>query len=109
MSSAREVHVERLLGYRVRDADGRVLGRLEDFGVEIIDGETVVTEFHIGSAAFVGRITGFVSQLPIIDRLPFHLEEYRVPWQHVDLSDPRHPRVRVPRSALERVPRDAPE
>jgi sporulation protein YlmC with PRC-barrel domain len=109
MTTPVEAHVERLLGFRVRDADGRVLGRLEDFRVEIVDGEAVVTEFHIGSAAFVERITGFVSQLPLIEHLPFELKEYRVRWQDVDLSDPRHPRVRVRRDTLIRVSRDAPE
>ncbi|MDB4877203.1 MAG: hypothetical protein JWM41_3649 [Gemmatimonadetes bacterium] len=104
-----EVHVERLLGYRVRDADGRHIGRLEDFRVEVVDGEAVITEFHIGSAAFVERITGFVSQLPLIAYLPFALKEYRVRWQDMDLSDPRHPRVLVPKAALDRVLRNTPE
>ncbi|HEY4218278.1 MAG TPA: hypothetical protein VGM67_14145 [Gemmatimonadaceae bacterium] len=103
-----EVHVEQLLGYRVRDPDGTVLGRLEDFQVEIVDGEAVVTEFHIGGAAIIERIAGFMAELPVIKYLPFGVTEYRVRWQDVDLSDGRRPRVRVRKSELTRVRRDAP-
>jgi len=103
-----EVHVEQVLGKRVRDLDGAVLGRLEDFRVEIVDGETVITEFHIGGAAIIERIAGFMSELPIIEHLPFGLTEYRVRWQDVDLSDSRRPHVTVRKADLRRVPRDAP-
>jgi hypothetical protein len=103
-----EVHVEQLLGKRIHDVDGAVLGRLEDFRVEIVDGETVVTEFHIGGAAIIERIAGFMSELPIVEHLPFGLTEYRVRWQDVDLSDSRRPRVTVRKADLRRVPRDAP-
>lgn len=107
--SATEVHIERLLGRRVRDADGRVVGRLEEFRVDIIDGEPCVTEFHIGGAALIERITGFASALPLLQSLPFVRTEYRVRWQDVDLSDPSNPRVRVRCAELEAVQRDKPE
>jgi sporulation protein YlmC with PRC-barrel domain len=102
-----EVHVEQLLGCRVRDSDGVVLGRLEDFRVEIVDGEAVVTEFHIGGAAVLERIAGFLSELPLIRYLPFRLTEYRVRWQDIDLSDGRRPRVVARKADLRRVPQDA--
>ena len=105
MSVTREAHVELLLGRRVRDADGGVIGRLEDFRVDVIHGESCVTEYHVGAAAVVERITGFASCLPLIDRLPFLRTEYRVRWQDMDLSDPRHPRIHLRRAELERVPR----
>jgi len=38
-----EAHVEHLLGRQVRDIDGRVVGRLEELRVEVVDGEYVVT------------------------------------------------------------------
>ena len=98
-----EAHVERLLGKRVRDADDRVAGRLEELVVEIVDGEYVVTEFHIGGAALVERIAAFVKQLPFFRLLPFARRGYRVTWSDVDLSDPRYPRVRRPRDELPRI------
>ena len=97
-----EAHVERLLGYRVRDCDGCVVGRLEEFRVEVIDGEAVVTEFHIGSGGLLERIAGFMSELPLIRYLAFSTTEYCVRWQDVDLSDPRRPRLRITRAELVR-------
>ncbi len=105
---AKEVHVELLLGRRVHDVDGRAVGRIEELHVEIIDGESVVTEYHLGSAALVERMAEFVRQLPFFQSLPGMRSEYRVRWKDLDLSDPRHPRLRVPRSALQRGPIEGP-
>jgi sporulation protein YlmC with PRC-barrel domain len=107
--SMAEVHIERLLGRRVRSADGKVVGRLEEFRVDMIDGEPCVTEFHIGGAALIERITGFASELPLLRSLPFVRTEYRVRWQDVDLSDPRNPRLSLRYAELEPVRRDVPE
>lgn len=95
-----EVHVEQLLGKRVRDADGRVLGRLEEFHVEREDGEDVVTEFMIGPAALLERIGGFVTQLPYFRLIPLPKREYCVSWRLMDLSDPQAPRVLARRDEL---------
>ena len=99
----REAHVEHLLGRRVRDIDGHVVGRLEELRVEIVDGEYVVTEFHIGGAAVVERIAAFITQLPFFTLIPHARKGYRIPWTQLDLSDPRHPRVRVHRAELQRM------
>ena len=98
-----EAHVEHLLGRRVVDVDGRHVGRLEEMLAEIVDGETVVTEFHIGSAAMVERIASFVVQLPFFQRIPFTRHGYRANWQQFDLSNPRAPRVNVRRDQLSRM------
>jgi hypothetical protein len=103
-----EVHVEQLLGRKVRDVDGRPVGRVEELHVDVVDGESVVTEYHLGSAALVERIAGFARQLPFFRMLPVVRSEYRVRWNDLDLSDPHHPRLRVPRSALRRGPIEGP-
>jgi sporulation protein YlmC with PRC-barrel domain len=95
-----EVHVEQLLGKRVRDADGRVLGRLEEFHVGQEDGEDVVTEFLIGPGALFQRIGGFVTQLPYFRLIPLSRREYCVSWKLMDLSDPEAPRVLACRDEL---------
>jgi sporulation protein YlmC with PRC-barrel domain len=100
-----EAHVERLIGARVRDCDGVSVGRLEEMKVEIIDGEPVVTEFHIGTGAAIERIAGFVRQLPFFSSLPFHPTEFLVPWTIVDLTDPSHPRLTVGKAELRPVRR----
>ena len=95
-----EVHVEHLLGRRVFDADGRKIGRIEEFHVEIVDGEFVVTEYHVGPAAFLERAGAFIMQLPFFRYLPFTRHGYRVPWAQLDLSDVRRPRLVVRRDEL---------
>lgn len=90
-----EAHVERMLGRQVRDADGHEIGRLEDLRADIVDGEWVVVEFHLGSGAFVERIAGFIRQLPFFRPLPRTGSVLRVPWQLFDLSDPNDLRIRV--------------
>jgi sporulation protein YlmC with PRC-barrel domain len=98
-----EAHVEHLLGTRVRDSNDTVVGRIEELRVDIVDGEYVVTEFHIGEAALVERIAAFVTELPFFRLIPFARKGYCVEWRDIDLSDPLRPRVRRPRSALSRI------
>jgi hypothetical protein len=100
-----ELHVERLLGCRVHDRDGKALGRLEEIRVEEIDGELVAVEFHIGAQAIVERLGGFALQLPFFNRLPVRRFEYRLSWRLMDFSDPRRPRVTCRREELEQVNR----
>jgi sporulation protein YlmC with PRC-barrel domain len=95
-----EAHVEYLLGRQVRDIDGDVVGRLEELHVEMIDGEYVVTEYHVGPAALLERVGRLVTQLPFFRYIPFAQKGYRVPWTQFTLSDPRDLRVTVPRGDL---------
>ena len=101
-----EAHVEHLLGRRVRDPDDCIVGRLEEFRVDIVDGDYVITEFHIGGAAVFERIAAFVTQLPFLRYIPFARKGYRVSWETLDLSDPRSPRTRVPRAQLQQMSLD---
>lgn len=94
MNEAREVQVERLLGRRVRDEQGRVLGRVEEMRVDIIDGEPVVVEFHLGTGAFVERVAGFVAQLPFLGWLS-RRRGLVVAWQDMDFSDIDRPVARA--------------
>ena len=88
-----EVHVERLLGRKVTDADGKVVGRIEEMRSAIVDGERVVTEFHIGPAALLERVGLAFAELPIVGWLASVAESRSVPWYLIDLEDPRHPRL----------------
>lgn len=105
----REIHVERLLGTRVCDVNGEVVGRLEELRCEMVDGEEVVVEYHIGAAAVLERIGMFVSSLPIFSALPWSWWEYRVRWQDVDIVSSRTLKLKIPKEALERVRPDAPD
>jgi sporulation protein YlmC with PRC-barrel domain len=103
--TARECRVELLIGRRVVDASGEVVGRLEEIVADYVDDEYVVREFHVGAFAALERLgTGRLgrSLLRLIggDRI---YTGYIVPWRHLDLSDPEHPRVTVAKSELGRI------
>lgn len=98
-----ELHVERVIGKKVRDANGAVVGHLGEFVVENVDGDYVVTEIHIGPSTMLERVGTFVTQLPYFALIPFSRWQYRVGWRQMDWSDPDNPRVRVPKADLERT------
>jgi len=97
--SDRELHLEQLLGRRVRAANGRSIGRLEEVRAERRPGGWVVTEYLIGPAALFERLS---AQL-----LPF-LRARRglvARWDQLDLSDPEHPRLHCAVQDLQRYTR----
>jgi len=102
-----EAHVEHLLGSRVVDVNGVAVGKVEEMRAETIDGETVVTEFHLGTAAVFERIGAFVTQLPFFRHIPYARRGYRVRWNELDLSNPYALRVTVRRDQLARMELDA--
>jgi sporulation protein YlmC with PRC-barrel domain len=91
--SAGEVHLERLIGRKVHDADGKPVGRIEDVLAERVDLECVVEEFHLGPYAMLERLSVRFAR---IFRGRKH-EPIRVRWDELDLSDVEHP-VRRPRA-----------
>jgi hypothetical protein len=99
----RELHVQQLLGKKVSDTDGRVDGLLEEFHVEVVDGEHVVTEFLIGPAAALARVGIFLTQLPFFGYVPMPKKEYCVSWTLMDLTNPDRPTVRARRNELRRA------
>jgi sporulation protein YlmC with PRC-barrel domain len=101
---SREIHLEQLLGTQVTDASGRPVGRIEEFRIEQRGDEWVVTEYLLG-------VTGILARLGVrsVGRLVgISLQEHapqRVPWDRLDLSDPRHPTLREPPHAGPAHPR----
>src|SRR5436190_722309 len=84
------------LGRRAYDLDGRIVGRIEEIVVEPRDAEYVVTEYHLGAAALIERLALSAALLPFLRLLPLgERVEYRVPWNQMDLTDPKRPRVTV--------------
>jgi sporulation protein YlmC with PRC-barrel domain len=93
----REVRLELLVGRCVFDPEGRKLGHIEEIVAETIDGELVVTEFHVGSGAVAERLSihHFGSRLFSLFGAHGHSSKPRkVPWQQMDLEDPERPVVR---------------
>jgi hypothetical protein len=83
----------------VKDADGKVAGRILSVSAEITGEECLVREFHLGPAALLERLGMSVSGLA---GLPLHREPLRVGWEDMDLSDPQRPRLRAPLDEVKR-------
>ncbi len=82
-----ELHLEALLGRRVRDADGRVVGRLEEFRARREGEHWVVVEFDIGPIALLERLA--VRHLGVTWR--GRARGYRATWEQLNLEDPGRP------------------
>jgi sporulation protein YlmC with PRC-barrel domain len=90
MRDTREIRVEHLLGTRVRDATGRVVGRIEEIHT---DDKGVVSEFRLGPAALWERLGQSTLELPFIRLLSIERRARRIPWHAIDLTDHEHPIV----------------
>jgi sporulation protein YlmC with PRC-barrel domain len=97
-----ELHAERLLGRRVRDVDGRSVGRIEELRLGVVNGETVIVEFHLGPEGLVERLGGAALELPFLRALAPARRGYHVPWTLIDLSDVDAPRLRCRARELRR-------
>ena len=97
-----ELHLELLLGKKVHDANGRLVGRIEEFIVEEGPGGAHLVEFHLGRAALLERLGGAMLKLPFLSQLRSHEEPVRIPWDKLDLSDPESPRLLGDFSPVER-------
>jgi sporulation protein YlmC with PRC-barrel domain len=102
MSQRQELNVERLLGKRVLDRDGRRVGRIEEV-VAIREGATcVVTAYLLGATGLLGRLAAWRVARPLLYSLRGGgRHATRIPWDKVDLRDPARPRLTCAREELE--------
>jgi sporulation protein YlmC with PRC-barrel domain len=93
----REVALHHLLGRTVRDPNGRRIGRIEELRAEIElhehDNDYVVTEFHVGSFGAIETLAGAHFARLLLHRLGrfASYDHHRIPWNRLDLTDPRNP------------------
>jgi sporulation protein YlmC with PRC-barrel domain len=90
-----EIHVELLLGKRVRALNGRGIGRLEEVLAEEIRGQFFVKEFHVGTYAALERLAALSIGRAILRVFGMRQKSggFRVPWDRIDLSDPKRPQL----------------
>jgi len=84
------VHFELLLGRKVLDPEGRRVGRILAVRAEPAGEDYVVREYLLGTAALLTRLGISAGRL---FGLPVHREPTRVPWDRMDLKDPKKPRL----------------
>jgi hypothetical protein len=103
-TATRELHLESLLGHRLRGADGKSLGRIEEVVAEVRGTDWIVVEVHVGPSALLERLAELTSLLPVVGAVHRRLTpRHRVPWEQIDFTDPSHLRATVRRADLERV------
>jgi hypothetical protein len=97
-----DVHVELLLGTKVRDVDGNVIGRIEEFRAEREEQSCRIEAYLIGASALIERLSAWTLARPIARALHARkvYQLYEVRWQDMDLSDPRRPTLRIGRKDL---------
>ena len=93
------VELSHLLRRRVRDADGRDIGEIEDLLAELEQhphgNDYVVTSIAVGRHGVLDMVA-FGWLVPDVvkrwrERAGYR--RYEIPWDWWDLSDPEHPRV----------------
>jgi sporulation protein YlmC with PRC-barrel domain len=104
MTPPRELRLELLIGRKVCDPAGKVVGRLEEVRVDERDGEHVVREFHVGKYAMFERLMGGPvgsSLLRLLGRRAY--TPLVIPWEMLDLTNPQRPRTTRPAAELRQV------
>ena len=85
----RLVRVEDLIGQRVRERSGRVVGRIEEIRAEPRGGRYEVTEYHLGTGALLER-------LAIIRHLFRPSDTIIARWDQIDIERPDAPVLTCP-------------
>jgi sporulation protein YlmC with PRC-barrel domain len=97
-----DLSVELLVGTQVRDTDGEKVGRIQELRVDNRGESCVVEAYFIGASALIERLSAWTLVRPIARAL--HARKlyslYEVPWQDIDLSDPKQPRLRIAKRDL---------
>jgi sporulation protein YlmC with PRC-barrel domain len=92
----RELNLELLVSRPVYDVHGVKVGRIEEIIAEEIDGELVVTEYHVGHFGLAERFSMYQFTSWLLRRLGARSvspKSARIPWDKMDLSDPENPRI----------------
>jgi hypothetical protein len=91
------VRIDDLLGAKVRDANGRVVGRIFEIQAEKEGSDLVLVAYYLGPAALLDRMG--VSVLTLVG-LAARRAPRKVPWDQLDISDVSAPKLVATDTAL---------
>lgn len=102
-AATQEIHLERLIGCKVHDSDGRSVGTIEEIEAELQNGEWVVVTILTGPIGMLTRLSSLGLGAWLLGFLGARksLGGYEIACQDLDWRDPTHPRLRCPIGALE--------
>lgn len=93
----KSVRLQELIGKLVHDVNGERVGRIRCVHAEQDGADCVVREYEIGAAALLSRFG--ITALHLVG-LPIDRQPLCIPWDQLDLTDPRRPRLRCAREEL---------
>jgi len=102
--AAQEINLELLLGRKVFALNGKSIGRLEEVCAELSPGECHVTEFLVGDYAMFERLSAWTIARSFLSLFGSLIKSgYRIPWDKLDLSDPKHLKLTCKVAVLPRL------
>jgi sporulation protein YlmC with PRC-barrel domain len=99
----REIRVEKLVGRRVVDSDGKRVGRIHEIRADRSEAACNVESYLVGTRAVLERMAQWAVPARFGTLIRSKLTRpFSIPWDQMDLSDPLHPRTTVTREELRR-------
>ena len=94
--SKQRIHLELLLGRKVRDSAGESAGRIEEVIARQQDGECRVRAYMLGREGLLERLSITGVSLLFLGLLGAHRrgKAREAPWNQMDLTDVKHPKLR---------------
>jgi sporulation protein YlmC with PRC-barrel domain len=92
-----DIKVQLLVGTKVHDVDGKKVGRIEEIRVERQEAALLVESYLIGVSALIDRLSARTLVRPIRRFLRARriYSVYEIPWQEMDLTDPKRPVLKI--------------
>jgi sporulation protein YlmC with PRC-barrel domain len=100
-----DIKVQLLVGTKVHDVDGRKVGRIEEIRVARNDKALLVEAYLIGVSALIERLSARTLVRPIgrFLRARHIYSVYEVPWQEMDVTDPKRPVLTIAQRDMRRA------
>jgi PRC-barrel domain len=91
------INLEMLIGRKVVDANGKPVGRIEEFVATRRGADLVVTEVYVGRRGLAERLSARGAAMAFIRFFGGRSQTrkpQRIKWGDLDLSDPERPRLK---------------
>ena len=99
-----EINLELLLGKQVFALNNKPIGRIEEVRADLRGGDCYVEEYLIGTYAIFERLAALEIGRAVLGLFGSYVKTgYRVPWDELDLTDPKRPRIRCKINQLKRL------
>ncbi len=100
-----DIKVQLLVGTKVRDLDGKNVGRIEEIRVERQGKALLVEAYLIGVSGLIDRLSARTLVRPIqrLLRSRHIYSVYEVPWQEMDVTDPKRPVLKIAQRDMRRA------